>query len=153
MTRPQNIRYYFFAAMTRYLFIKDADDKTLDQLISLYREQGWWDGSDSKRMLRRMIKDSHCFMIALEDGRVAAMGRAINAYSREAYLHDVAVFREFRGRDIGSALVSRLARRLKADGIRWIGLIASSNSAPFYRRLGFRSPAGAKAMMLGNTNV
>ena len=49
-----------------------------------------------------------------------------------------------------------LTSRLQADGMIWIGLIASSNSAPFYRRLGFRSPAGTKAMMLsvlGNTNV
>ncbi|MFA6435235.1 MAG: GNAT family N-acetyltransferase [Elusimicrobiales bacterium] len=134
--------------MTRYRFIKKADDKILEQLIALYREQGWWDGSDTRGMLRRIIKNSHCFLIALENGKVAGMGRAINAYSKEAYLHDVAVLREFRGRDIGSAIVSRLTRRLKSDGILWIGLIASSNSSPFYRRLGFHSPADAKAMML-----
>jgi len=139
--------------MMHYRFIKKADNKTLEQIISLYREQGWWNRSDTKRMLRRIIKESHCFMVAIENGRVAGMARAINAYSKEAYIHDVAVFREFRGRDIGSVLVSRLARRLKADGIGWIGLIATSNSAPFYRRLGFRPPADAQAMILGKNNV
>jgi hypothetical protein len=46
-----------------------------------------------------------------------------------------------------------MVARLKAGGIVWIGLISSSYSSPFYKRLGFVTPAGAKAMMLGHTNV
>ncbi|OGR41929.1 MAG: hypothetical protein A2X35_11520 [Elusimicrobia bacterium GWA2_61_42] len=139
--------------MLQYRFIKKADKTMLAQLISLYREQGWWTRADKPAMLRRMLRGSHRFLVALEDGKVAGMGRAINAHSKEAYIHDVAVLKAFRGREIGTALVARLVKRLKADGMRWIGLIASSNSAPFYRRLGFRSPAGTKAMMLGGHNV
>lgn len=126
--------------MIRYRFLKDPDEKTLDQLTALYAEQGWWDRTDSRAMLRRIVRGSHCFVAAFEGGKLAGMGRAINALSKEAYIHDVAVAREFRGRDIGSGLLRRLEARLKRDGIRWIGLIASGGSAPFYRRLGFSTP-------------
>lgn len=139
--------------MIRYRFIKKADKKTLEGLTALYREQGWWLRGDSPALLRKMIRGSFCFIVALENGRVVGMGRALDAHSREVYIHDVAVLRAFRGRDIGSGLMTRLVARLKARGIVWIGLISSSNSSPFYRKLGFVSPSGAKAMMLGHTNV
>jgi ribosomal protein S18 acetylase RimI-like enzyme len=132
--------------MIRYRFLKKPDEKTLNQLTALYAEQGWWDKSDSRALLRRMVSRSHCFLAAFEDGRLAGMGRAVNAYSKEAYIHDVAVFSAFRGRDIGSELLRRLTARLKKDGIRWIGLIASGGSAPFYRSLGFSTPPRSAAM-------
>lgn len=139
--------------MMRYRFIKTPDEKTLARLAALYAEQGWWTRKDKPAMLRRMVKESHCFLIAEENGQVAGMGRALNAWSGEAYIHDVAVLKAFRGREVGSQLIKRLVSRLKKDGIRWIGLIASGNSAPFYESLGFRSPAGSKAMTLGDPNV
>ncbi|OGR50848.1 MAG: hypothetical protein A2049_02205 [Elusimicrobia bacterium GWA2_62_23] len=139
--------------MLRYRFIKIPDEKTLARLAALYAEQGWWTGKDTLAMLRRMVRGSHCFLIAEENGRLAGMGRALNAWSGEAYIHDVAVQKEFRGRKVGSQLMKRLVARLKKDGVRWIGLIASGNSAPFYESLGFRSPPGSRAMTLGDPNV
>jgi spermidine synthase len=139
--------------MIRYRFIKKADKAELAQLIAIYRQQGWWTRSDTEAMLRRIIKGSYCFLVAEEGGTIVGMGRGIDALSKEAYIHDVAVLRSSQGRDIGAGLVRRLVRRLRAGGARWVGLIASSNSAPFYRKLGFVSPASASAMMLGNTNV
>lgn len=138
---------------TSYRYLRRADGKTLEQIISLYREQGWWTRADRPAMVRRILRESHCFLAAFDGGRLVGMARAVNAYSKEAYIHDVAVLKACRGRDIGSQLVSRLVRRLRRDGILWIGLIASSNSAPFYRRLGFRSYPSATAMMLGSPNV
>jgi ribosomal protein S18 acetylase RimI-like enzyme len=139
--------------MLRYRFIKDPDEKTLARVAALYAEQGWWTRKDRLVMLRRMVRQSHCFLIAEEGGQVAGMGRALNAWSGEAYIHDVAVLKAFRGRKVGSQLMKRLVSRLKKDGVRWIGLIASGNSAPFYEGLGFSSPAGSKAMTLGDPNV
>jgi spermidine synthase len=139
--------------MIRYRFIKKADKRTLGQLMELYREQGWWTDGDKPALLGRMLRGSFCFIVAVEEGRVVGAGRAIDAYSNEVYIHDVAVLRARRGRDIGSELMRRLVARLKARGIVWIGLISSSYSSPFYRKLGFVSPPGATAMMLGHTNV
>lgn len=132
--------------MISYRFLKKPGERTLAQLEALYAEQGWWDASDRRPMLRRMVAGSFLFLAAFEGGRLAGMARALNAHSKEAYLHDVAVARAFRGRGVGSGLVRRLEARLKARGIRWIGLISSGGSAPFYRRLGYSAPPRSAPM-------
>lgn len=139
--------------MIRYRFIKKPSSSDLRRMEALYRAQGWWKTSDTRAALRRTVERSLCFIVAEEDGLLAGMGRAIDAHSAEAYLHDITVAREFRGRKIGSGLVRRMLRRLKTLGIGWIGLISSNNSWPFYRRLGFVTPKGARGMMKGGTNV
>jgi len=131
----------------RYRFLKNPDGRTVDRLIALYSAQGWWGKGDNRALLRRMVRGSRLFIAAFEGGRLAGMGRAIDACSREAYVHDVAVAREFRGRDIGTGLMRRLVARLKRDGFRWVGLISADGSAPFYKALGFYIPRRSAAMM------
>lgn len=133
--------------MIRYRFLKNPDEKTVDQLIALYTAQGWWQEGDTRALLRRMVRGSRRFIAAFEGGRLAGMARAIDAFSNEAYIHDVTVAREFRGRGVGSGLMRRLVARLKKDGMVWVGLISADGSAPFYRALGFKIPARSAAMM------
>ncbi|MGD9641609.1 MAG: GNAT family N-acetyltransferase [Elusimicrobiales bacterium] len=139
--------------MITYRFLKRPDAKTRAQLIEIYREQGWWKRDDKPALLGGIVKGSRLFLAAFDGGRAVGMARAIDAHSREAYIHDVAVLRAARGRDIGSQLVRRLVRRLRAGGIRWVGLIASSGSAPFYRALGFTAPPDSEAMMIGGPHA
>jgi len=139
--------------MITYRFLRRPDAKTRAQLIELYREQGWWGRGDRPALLGSILRGSRLFLAAFEDGRAVGMARAIDAHSREAYIHDVAVLKAARGRDIGSQLVRRLVKRLRSGGIKWVGLIASSGSAPFYRSLGFTSPPDSEAMMLGGPHA
>lgn len=139
--------------MITYRFLKRPDAKTRAQLIEIYREQGWWGKSDKPALLGNILRGSHSFLAAFDGGRAVGMARAVDAHSREAYIHDVAVLKTARGRDIGSQLVRRLVRRLRADKIKWVGLIASSGSAPFYRSLGFTAPPDSEAMMLGGPHA
>lgn len=139
--------------MITYRFLRRPDAKTRAQLLEIYREQGWWSGGDKPALLGNILRGSHCFLAAFDGGRAVGMARAIDAHSHEAYIHDVAVLKAARGRDIGSQLVRRLVKRLRADGIRWVGLIASSGSAPFYRSLGFSAPPDSEAMMLGGPHA
>lgn len=132
--------------MITYRFLKNPDERTVDRLIALYKENGWWGRGDNRAQVRRIVGGSRFFLAAFEGGRLAGMGRALDALSREAYLHDIAVAKEFRGRGVGSALVRRLVGRLRKAGVRWVGLISADGSAPFYRGLGFKAPPRALAM-------
>ena len=69
------------------------------------------------------------------------MGRAISDRTNDGYIQDVFVRSELRGRGVGAALVRRLTRRLRADGLGWIGLIAADRSWPFYAKRGFAKMA------------
>lgn len=122
-----------------------------DQIISLYRAEGWWyPGGDSDKDATRLsaiVSGSHCFVVADADGGIVGMGRAISDRFSDAYIQDVAVRHDCRGRGIGTAIVSALVSRLEADGLGWIGLVAERHSEPFYYRLGFSPMPGATALL------
>ncbi|MBI4802291.1 MAG: GNAT family N-acetyltransferase [Elusimicrobia bacterium] len=139
--------------MPTYRFIKKAGGKTLNQIISLYKNQGWWQRGDTPELAANIVKNSHCFLLALEQGRVIGMGRAISDRAGDAYIQDITVLRERRSRGTGSAIVRKIKSRLKADGIKWIGLIAQNNSRNFYRKLGFKVITRSHPMMLNSNHV
>jgi len=128
-------------------FVDTAGAADLKRIITLYRAHGWWGANDTPALLRRIIKGSHCFLVAEKDGVAVGMGRAISDGASDAYIQDIAVLSSERGSGTGSAIIKALKTRLKADGIKWVGLIAQDNSAPFYARLGFKELQRAKPML------
>ncbi|HAH32257.1 MAG TPA: N-acetyltransferase [Elusimicrobia bacterium] len=134
-------------------FISKADPSTLNCIITLYRAQGWWGRYDKPALLSRIISGSHCFLTAEHEGRIIGIGRAISDGVSDAYIQDVTVLKSERGTGAGSAIVKAIYKRLKTDGIKWIGLIAQDNSAAFYSRLGFKILRRAQPMLSKETNV
>jgi spermidine synthase len=137
----------------KYRFVTTADPVTLRGIITLYRAHGWWDPADTPALLKRIIKGSHCFVIAERGGAVIGMARAISDGASDAYIQDVAVQPSQRGGGIGRALVRRLLGRLRRDKVRWTGLIAQDNSSPFYAGLGFKPLAKALPMLSKGSHV
>ena len=84
----------------------------------------------------------------VEDGeRIVGMGRAISDGVSDAYIQDVAVDKNHRGKGIGTEITSRLLNRLNSDGVNWVGLIAERGSHLFYERLGFAVMPDATPMV------
>jgi spermidine synthase len=137
--------------MTTYEFLTDPTGDQIAQLLLLYEAAGWWHpGPGAPEHLLRLVDGSHCFLTAARAGSLVGMGRAISDGVSDAYIQDVTVLPEFRGRGIGSAIVSGLLARLRMDGIGWVGLIAERNSHGFYRRLGFSEMTDSLPMILKN---
>jgi len=139
--------------MIVFRFLKRTDAATLKGIISLYSRQGWWGKDDKPALAVKIMANSHCFLVALDNGRPVGMGRAISDSANDAYIQDVMVLPEYRRLGLGGKIVLRLKKRLKADGIRWVGLIAQDNSSPFYAKLGFKPIARALPMMLKGNHV
>jgi ribosomal protein S18 acetylase RimI-like enzyme len=124
--------------MPFYQFLQTPNYDQIDQLITLYQEVGWWSAEiDSHDVLKGIISGSHCFCVAVIENRIVGMGRSISDRVSDAYIQDVTVAKSFRRRGIASGIVMELIKRLEADGIGWIGLIAERGSAEYYRPLGF----------------
>lgn len=137
--------------MIRYKFLTEPTGDQIAQVLLLYEAAGWWDPDpDAAAHLSRLVAGSHCFLTAESGDRIIGMGRAISDGVSDAYIQDVTVGAEFRGRGIGSRIVSELMARLKADGIDWVGLIAERHSHGFYRRLGFRKMIDSVPMLITN---
>ena len=124
--------------------IRFVDDWNADELVELYREAGWWKDSYDPSGISPMIRGTYLFAVAVdgETGKAVGMGRSISDGASDAYIQDVVVLRDLRGRGIGGMIIKKLVERLKKDGILWIGLIAEGGSEQFYRELGFREFEG-----------
>ena len=134
-------------------FVKRPGTAFLREIITLYSLQGWWDKGDKITLAAGLVRNSHCFLVALDSGRVVGMGRAISDGVSDAYIQDVAVRKEYRGLGLGSKIVRGLKSRLKADGIKWVGLIAQDGSHEFYEPLGFKMIKRGRPMMLKTNHV
>lgn len=134
-------------------FVTRPGPAALKAIITIYRAHGWWNTSDRPALLARIIRGSHCFAVAERGGRIVGMARAISDRASDAYIQDVAVLPEERGRGTGGRLVAAVVKRLKRDGLGWVALIAQDGSAPFYGRLGFKTLKKAAPMLAKGTHV
>jgi len=133
-----------------YRFLTDPTPEEIRQIILLYRKADWWDAHDDANhdLVRRIVSGSHCFLGATEGDDIVGMGRAISDGVNDAYLQDVTVLPHLRHQGVGTRLVEKIVERLRQDGMRWIGLIAGSNSHPFYKKLGFEAMPFSTPMLL-----
>jgi aralkylamine N-acetyltransferase len=136
--------------MPLFSFLTHPTPDQIDGILNLYRNAGWWSGAggNAPDMVRRIVAGSHCFLAALDGGRMVGMGRALGDGVSDAYIQDVTVLSECRGSGVGAEIVSRILARLQVDGYGWIGLIAENGTEHLYRRLGFETMPNARPMVI-----
>ncbi|MCK5836632.1 MAG: GNAT family N-acetyltransferase [Desulfobacula sp.] len=121
------------------LIIKPIKSASQQELMRLYKEAGWWEPSYEKHpeFLTGIVKDSALFVGGFWGKRLIGMGRALSDLVSDAYIQDVTVLKEFRGKGIGKKIIQTLIKILKESGVDWIGLVAQPGTASFYTKLGF----------------
>ena len=134
--------------MLTYTVLVNPTNDQISQITALYRHEGWWSkAADDPDQVKGIIAGSHLFMVARKGDEIVGMGRALSDRSSDAYIQDVTVKNEYRSQGIGTAIIRELIRRLRSDGIEWIGLIAERGSHGFYSRIGFKEMPNALPML------
>ena len=129
-------------------FLWEPSVDQLRAIIALYRQAGWWPEPEADFvLLSRLVRQSYCFAVAMVDGQVIGMGRAISDGVSDAYVQDVTVDEEWRHLGVGTRIVGQIVTYLQTNGITWIGLIAERGSAPFYGQFGFEKMEHALPMV------
>jgi spermidine synthase len=125
-------------------------ENQIRQIAGLYRAQGWLQTGDDEipQLIPRLIKGSHCYVVALEGEDIVGMGRAISDGVSDAYIQDLTVRSNHRNQGLGRLILQTLLKRLHADGLRWIGLIAEPGSSDLYRRAGFDEMSACIPMLM-----
>jgi ribosomal protein S18 acetylase RimI-like enzyme len=144
-------RQYDTMARIKIKFIRAAP---LDDLVALYKDAGWWKSSygESPEFLNHIVADSGLFAGAFLNKKMIGMGRALSDLASDAYIQDVVVLKEHRGRGIGKKIIQTLITGLKEHGVDWIGLIAESGTTDFYKNLEFEPLTGHVPMKLRTSN-
>ncbi|WP_297068574.1 ribosomal protein S18-alanine N-acetyltransferase [Thermococcus sp.] len=81
------------------------------------------------------------FLVAEYNGKVIGYVMAYLRPDLEGHVMSIAVDPDYRGRGIGSALLSEVIERLAARGAKWIGLevrVSNENAIKLYERFGFK---------------
>jgi ribosomal protein S18 acetylase RimI-like enzyme len=130
---------------------EEVTSAPLEAIVELYRVAGWWQESpEARAAIPPMIRGSLCFMVARSiEGRIVGMARVISDGYSDAYIQDVVVLPDYRGRGVGHELVRRLTQFCVARKIAWIGLVAEPGTQGLYEDLGFGPLVGYQPMLYG----
>ena len=105
-----------------------------------------WGGAMTRPMLERAIANSVCVGVYDASGRQLAFTRAVTDLATYAYLTDVIVADDSRGRGIGSWMVEAVLSHPDLQGLRRIALW-TRNARALYERFGFSTELPASTYM------
>lgn len=110
-----------------------------ESVAGLYRAGGWWKEEWNHEDLNDLMRSSYSFVIAyhISSGTAVGMGRAISDGVSDAYIQDLVVLPEWRGKGIGKRILSALIEYCLIRDVGWIGIIAEPGTTGFYASLGF----------------
>lgn len=114
-----------------------TDPERLDlNVIHGFLETSYWAKGRRRSVVERAIKNSLCFGV-YENGRQIAFARVVSDRAVFAYLMDVFVLPECRGRGISKALMRTIVEHPDLQNLR-VFLLATSDAQGLYSQFGFR---------------
>ena len=114
-----------------------TDPARLDiEVIHGFLRNSYWAEGRTRGVVERSIKNSLCFGVYLA-GRQVAFARVVSDRAVFAYLMDVFVVTEFRGRGISKAVMRAVLEHPELQGLR-VFLLGTRDAHGLYAQFGFR---------------
>lgn len=120
-------------------------DVDLDVVHGFLSRDAYWCPGIPRDVVARAVANSLCFS-AWIDGRQAGFARVIGDRATFAYLADVFVLPEFRGRGIATAIMAAIDTHPELQHLRRF-LLATADAHALYARHGF-TPLGNPARFM-----
>jgi len=128
-------------------FQRDAREVHWPELVALFKAAGLRGREGDK--VRRAFENSTVVCFAFDDTRLVGAARALSDREYHATIYDVAVLPDYQRRGVGRRMMSEILTSLPV----WrVLLVADSEAAPFYQRLGF-APFGDVMARLDRTKL
>ena len=106
------------------------------EVIHGFLRTSYWAEGRPRAVVERAIEHSLCFGVYLE-GRQVAFARVVSDRAVFAYLMDVFVIPEFRGRGISKTLMRAVLDHPELQGLR-VFLLGTRDAHGLYAKFGFR---------------
>ena len=136
--------------MNGYEISTDRDRLDLDY-VHAFLTTSYWSPGVTRDVVERAIAGSLCFGLYAPDGGQAGFARAITDRATYAYLADVFVGAEHRGRGLGVWLVETILGHPELQGLRrWA--LATADAHSLYERFGFVRPPDPEKFMVLETS-
>lgn len=127
-------------------FVVSTDPARLDlAAIHAYLVSSYWADGIPLDTVRRSLENSLCFGLYGPEGQIG-LARVITDGTTYAYLCDVYVLEEYRGRGLGSWLIECVIGSPRLQGLRrW--MLVTRNAHRLYEPVGFRPTANPGGVM------
>ncbi len=118
-------------------FVVTTDSGRLDEdLIHKVLSESYWAKGIPREVVARSIRNSLCFAVMHGSDQVG-FARVISDYATFAYLADVFVLEEFRGRGLATFLMQCIVQHPELQGLRrWT--LATRDAHGLYAKFGFK---------------
>jgi GNAT superfamily N-acetyltransferase len=125
---------------TKQLEFRLIESWPANDIVELYKAGGWWHDDYDPTGIPALIKGSFAFMLAIDlsSSHAIGMGRAVSDGVSDAYIQDVVVLDDWRGKGVGKKIVQKLLEYCIDKKLLWIGLVAEPGTKEFYLPLGFK---------------
>ena len=115
----------------------DRQRMDIDTIHRLLTDEAYWAANRTLEQTRTAFENSLCFGAYLE-GQLAGFGRVVSDFATFAYVGDVFVLDEFRGRGLGKMLMQAMVDHPSLQGLRrWV--LATKDAHRLYERYEFSS--------------
>ena len=117
-----------------------TDKRRLDvDLIHEFLRSSYWARNIPRSVVEKFIQHSLCFG-AYGDGKQVGFGRVITDFATFAYIADLFVVPEHRGRGVAKLLMRAVLEHPELQGLRRI-LLATQDAHKLYAQFGFEALA------------
>jgi GNAT superfamily N-acetyltransferase len=121
----------------------DPQRVDLDAVYDFLSTEAYWAKGRSRELITRLIRDASRVVGLYLGDRQIGFARTVSDGASFAYLADVYVLTEYRGRGLGMELVKEAVDRGPYADRRW--LLHTEDAHALYEKLGF-GPGGRKLM-------
>jgi GNAT superfamily N-acetyltransferase len=129
-------------------FEVSSDPGRLDRALihRFLHDESYWAAGVPRDVVDRALDNSLCFGLYDRDGRQAGFARVVTDRAAIAYLADVFVLNEHRGRGLGKWLIETVMSHPELQGLRRF-FLGTVDAHALYERYGFRPLADPDRMM------
>lgn len=133
--------------------LKRVNRNIVSEIISLYKQAGWFEENDDYARISKLIRKSFLFVVAQKNRKIIGMAKVISDGVSEAYIQDFVIDKKYRRMGIGSMILSFTVRYLLNKGIRLIYVVSENNTESFYIKNNFKLMSSRKFLIYETKKV
>jgi len=133
--------------MTKKFYV--STDKTkldIDIIVDFLNHESYWAKTRNKINIEKSIMNSVCFGVFDTEHRQVGFARVITDFAVFAWILDVFILNEYRGKGLGKLLIHEIMSHHDLLDIKRWGL-GTNDAHGLYQKFGFKSLSDPKNMM------
>lgn len=116
----------------------DRDRVDVDAVHRFLSDEAYWVGGRSRETIERLVRESTRVIAAYDDDRLVGFCRVMSDASNMAWLGDVFMVSDHRGRGIGGELVREAVEDPRYRDLHWY--LGTRDAHGLYAKFGFEPP-------------